>query len=200
MERKFWIFDLDGTLTVPVHDFEGMRRELGLPAGKPILEEIVKLPQAKASLLYKKLDDMESRLASKAKPQAGALEVLRLLCDRGCRVGIFTRNSEHTAWATLKTCGLAGLFRRADLIAREVCDPKPSPQGIYLLLTRWKAKREQAVMVGDYLYDMMSGREAGVVTVGFNGKGGFPWEEYADYIVPGFSSIPDLPVFPRDSR
>ena len=28
--RRYWIFDLDGTLTVSAHDFEHMRRELGL--------------------------------------------------------------------------------------------------------------------------------------------------------------------------
>ena len=39
-ERKYWIFDLDGTLTVAVHDFTATRRELDLPPGKPILEEL----------------------------------------------------------------------------------------------------------------------------------------------------------------
>jgi HAD superfamily hydrolase (TIGR01549 family) len=196
MARHYWVFDLDGTLTVPVHDFDSMRRELGLAPGKPILEEIATLPQEKAWKISKKLDHMEFQLALKAKAQAGAGEVLETLCVRGCRVGIFTRNSERTARETLKRCGLARFFKPKELVTRETCAPKPSPQGIYLLLARWGAKKEQAVMVGDYLYDMVSGREAGVVTVGFDGKGNFPWEAHADYVVPGLSHLLDLPIFP----
>ncbi|HIN00314.1 MAG TPA: HAD family hydrolase, partial [Deltaproteobacteria bacterium] len=36
LQRKYWIFDLDGTLTVAVHDFNAIRNELGIPAGQPI--------------------------------------------------------------------------------------------------------------------------------------------------------------------
>lgn len=35
---RAFIFDLDGTLTLAVHDFEAIRRSLGIPAGVPILE------------------------------------------------------------------------------------------------------------------------------------------------------------------
>ena len=38
LKRKNWIFDLDGTLTVAVHDFDAIRKELGIPAGLPIVE------------------------------------------------------------------------------------------------------------------------------------------------------------------
>ncbi len=35
-----WIFDLYDTLAKGRIDFDAMRRDLGLPLGKPILEEI----------------------------------------------------------------------------------------------------------------------------------------------------------------
>jgi phosphoglycolate phosphatase-like HAD superfamily hydrolase len=200
MERRYWIFDLDGTITVPVHDFETMRRELGLPDQKPILEEIAKLPQPKASQLFEKLDAMEFELATLAVPQVGAVDVLREVLDRGGRVGIYTRNSSRCAWETLSRCGLGDLFGKTDVVTREVCEPKPSPEGIHLLLSRWKAGADEAVMVGDYLFDMLCGREAGVATVGFSGKGHFLWQEYADYIVSGFAAIFDLPVFPKGNN
>ncbi|MBP42781.1 MAG: HAD family hydrolase, partial [Deltaproteobacteria bacterium] len=38
LKRKHWIFDLDGTLTVAVHDFDAIRKELGIPAGLPIIK------------------------------------------------------------------------------------------------------------------------------------------------------------------
>ena len=75
--RRYWIFDLDGTLTVPAHDFEGMRRTLGLPEGKPILEEIAKLPKAKALRVLEDLHDMEFEVARNAVPQTAAADVVR---------------------------------------------------------------------------------------------------------------------------
>ena len=30
LKRKNWIFDLDGTLTIAVHDFNAIRKELGI--------------------------------------------------------------------------------------------------------------------------------------------------------------------------
>jgi hypothetical protein len=29
--RDYWIFDMDGTLTLSIHDFDGIKRILGLP-------------------------------------------------------------------------------------------------------------------------------------------------------------------------
>jgi len=37
---KHWIFDMDGTLTLAVHDFDEIRKSLGIVEGKPILEAI----------------------------------------------------------------------------------------------------------------------------------------------------------------
>lgn len=58
-----WIFDRDGTLTVPTHDFEDVRRVLGLPVGKPILEEIAELKKEKAFQILERLDRIVLRLA-----------------------------------------------------------------------------------------------------------------------------------------
>ncbi|MCZ7597637.1 MAG: hypothetical protein M5U09_07745 [Gammaproteobacteria bacterium] len=35
--RTCWVFDMDGTLTHAVHDFDDIRRRLDLPEGLPIL-------------------------------------------------------------------------------------------------------------------------------------------------------------------
>ncbi|MEY4949417.1 MAG: hypothetical protein RL698_1628, partial [Pseudomonadota bacterium] len=41
---RHWIFDLDGTLTVAMHDFDAIRTALDLPTGRPILEALAELP------------------------------------------------------------------------------------------------------------------------------------------------------------
>ena len=62
-----FIFDLDGTLTVAVHDFDAIRAELGLPVGRPILEELATLPLAEAAELRERLDE---EIAKQEKPDA----------------------------------------------------------------------------------------------------------------------------------
>jgi len=65
LQRKYWIFDLDGTLTVAVHDFNAIRNELGIPAGQPILKTIESLPENESLALQQKLQDIEENLARK---------------------------------------------------------------------------------------------------------------------------------------
>ena len=52
LQRKYWIFDLDGTLTVAVHDFNAIRNELGIPAGQPIIKTIESLPDNESPVSY----------------------------------------------------------------------------------------------------------------------------------------------------
>ena len=53
-------------------------------------------------------------------------------------------------------------------------------------------------MVGDYLFDMVAGREAGVMTVGFNGDGHFQWKDYSDYCVASLAASLKLPIVPPE--
>ena len=59
MAYSHWIFDLDNTLADSAIDFDAMRRELDLPLGKPILEEIDTRPAAEAAALHKRLEELE---------------------------------------------------------------------------------------------------------------------------------------------
>ncbi len=179
-DRKFWIFDMDGTLTVAAHDFGAIRRELGLPQGRPILEQISEMPEARAKELLARLARIEIEIARRAVPHPGARELLEALTRRGIRVGIVTRNSHDNALETLRRCGLAGFFDPAFILGREACDPKPSPDGIRRLMEMWKASPSETVMVGDYLFDIQSGREAGTATIYVGDANRDGWTSEAD--------------------
>jgi HAD superfamily hydrolase (TIGR01509 family) len=182
-KRAHWIFDMDGTLTVAVHDFDAIRAELGLPAGKPILEELATLPAAKANALFARLDALELALARRACAAEGAVELLARLRERGARLGILTRNSFANARETLDACGLAEFFAPACIVGREAAAPKPDPGGIHHLLGDWNAIPGDSVMVGDYRYDLLAGRAAGTATVYVDASGAFPFAEHADLSV-----------------
>jgi HAD superfamily hydrolase (TIGR01509 family) len=181
--RRFWIFDMDGTLTVPAHDFDAIRAALGLLPGRPILEQLREIPEARARDLRGRLAEIELEIARRAAAQPGASELLEALAARGALTGILTRNSHANALETLARCGLARFFRPEWILGREACDPKPSPDGIRKLLEKWGASSKEAVMVGDYLFDLEAGREAGTLTVYVGPpkeSGKNPWSDRAD--------------------
>src|SRR5262249_8170435 len=129
-QRSHWIFDMDGTLTVAVHDFDTIRAELGLEPQKPILEQLASLPESRARELYLKLDALELELAREARAAEGAVNLLESLSSRGAQLGIVTRNSFTNAQETLRACGLADFFVPACVLGREAGAPKPDPHGI----------------------------------------------------------------------
>ena len=187
--RDCWIFDMDGTLTLSIHDFDEIKRILGLPIDRPILEALDRLPAAQAAELHQQLETLELDIAHRATAQIGARELLTKLRSRGDRIGILTRNSKPNAQATLAACGLAEFFPSASILSRHCCPPKPSPEGIFQLLSGWNALPDRSVMVGDYVFDLEAGRRAGSATVYLDPTGKFPWQDRADLPIMNLAEI-----------
>lgn len=190
-QRNHWIFDMDGTLTVAAHDFDAIRRSLGLPPKMPILESMAQLPEEKAAPLRVKLHEIELDIAHRSQVQPGALALLAGLRSQNKRFALLTRNSMAGAVATLTACGLDQFFEPAFIISRHCCPPKPQPDGIHHVLGLWQAQPQTAVMVGDYVFDLLAGRNAGTATVHLDVTGAFPWPEHADAQV---SSLDELAI------
>lgn len=187
--KTHWIFDLDGTLTRAAHDFDAIKKSLGLSPERPILEQLLEIPETRASELRRRLDGIERAIARDSKIQPGALELLQTFARRGIQVGILTRNSHANALETLSACGLAPFFDAAFVLGRESCDPKPSGAGVRKLLGQWQAPPEQAVMVGDYLFDLQAGRDAGTTTVYFDPSGTYEYAAHADLCVQDLNEL-----------
>lgn len=190
ISRRAWVFDMDGTLTRAVHDFDVIRTALGLPAGQPILEALAAMPARRSAPLLRRLDRLELELAERATPAPGAEALLERLCGRGARLGVLTRNSVAVAEATLCRCRLDRYFASPCLIGRERAAPKPSPAGIERLLAMWGAPASESAIVGDFLFDLQAGRAAGVTTVYVDPSGSFPYASHADCLVSHLDQIP----------
>jgi HAD superfamily hydrolase (TIGR01509 family) len=147
------------------------------------------LPEPEARGLFERLDLLELGLARRARAAAGAVELLEALASRNARLGILTRNSFANALETLRVCGLADYFDAECVVGREAAAPKPDPDGIHRLLDSWRAAPRQAVMVGDYRYDLLAGRAAGTATVYVDTSGEFPFAEHADVSVQSLEEL-----------
>jgi HAD superfamily hydrolase (TIGR01509 family) len=187
--RHYWIFDMDGTLTHAVHDFSAIRKKLGLAEGAPILESISALDGAARSEALATVARWEHGLVRRAAAQPGVTMLLGRLQQRGDRLGILTRNLCTLAHDTLDATGLADFFSPEDVLGRDSAEPKPSPEGIKILLSRWGASPEEAVMVGDYVFDVQSGRAAGTATVLIDPARRPEWAQSADIIIGEFAEL-----------
>lgn len=184
LARRCWIFDLDGTLTVPVHDFPAIRSALGMTeSDSDILRFLSSLPFAEAACRHARLIEIEYGLAELTAAAPGAVRLLDQLLRRDARVGILTRNTREIALHTLSLIGLQGYFTADDILGRDEAEPKPHPEGIVKLLAAWGSLPDEAVMVGDYLFDLQVGRAAGTATIHVDSSCAFRWPELADMAV-----------------
>jgi HAD superfamily hydrolase (TIGR01509 family) len=158
---RAFLFDLDNTLVDSRLDFEAMRREMRLPSDLPILEAIDRLPAAEADRCRAILHRHELAGAACATLLPGVQSLIDELKGRGLPFGIVTRNSREIAAATLANVGVA-----CNLVLTRDCGPvKPDPWAVQQACRTWSVTPAEVVVVGDYRFDIESGRAAGARTV-----------------------------------
>jgi len=174
-----WVFDLDGTLTLAVHDFAAIRRHLDIPEQADILHHLAQLPASERAAKHAWLFEHERELAMAARPAPGAVALVRHLHEGGYRLGILTRNARDLALLTLAAIGLEACFEPAAVLGRDEAAPKPDPGGLLRLAALWEVAPTRLVMVGDHRYDLECGRAAGCRTLQVN-QPGDPWPAARD--------------------
>ncbi len=177
LERRHWIFDMDGTLTLAIHDFDALRTRLGLPVGAPILESCRAHPESER--LLAEVETWEEGLAERATGASDALPLLEYL-DGKVIMGVLTRNTRSIANRTLEVAGMSRFFAPDAILGRDDAPAKPDPAGILQLLDLWGAEPTDAVMIGDYLFDLQAGRAAGTSTVWIDRVPGRHFHAWAD--------------------
>ena len=179
MNRSAVIFDFDGTLTEPYLDFDVIRAEIGIPSG-PILEAMEKMDEAPRRRAEQIIRRYEWEAARNATLQEGAVEVLAACRAAGMPVAILTRNARETLDLVLARYGFV-----VDAVrTREDAPIKPSPEPVLSLCEELSTEPRRSWVVGDYLFDIMSGQAAGAHTVLMIGNGSRPaFAEQADHVI-----------------
>jgi pyrophosphatase PpaX len=94
----------------------------------------------------------------------GVPELLIELKKRNLKIGLVTSRLSGTTWEGLRQYGLAEYF---DVVVS--CDDtdkhKPDPTPVYIALERLGSKPQNAVMLGDTMFDILCARNAGVTSV-----------------------------------
>lgn len=186
--RSAAIFDLDGTLTRPYLDFDAIRAEIGIASG-PILEAMESMSAAERRLAEAIVERHEWEAARNSELYDGAREILIECHERGIPTAILTRNARSIVEFILRKHDL-----RVDAIrTREDGAIKPSPEPVFSICRELSADPRESWMVGDFLFDILSGTSAGARTVLMIGDGEIPdYAPQADFVIRRLGELRDL--------
>lgn len=162
---RYWIFDMDGTLTIAKHDFAMIRKVLEIPEDEDILTNLEKLPDADRAARSRWLAEYELKIAKETTMADGALALLTHLAEQKSEFAILTRNLKDLASITLEAAGVCAFFPSDFIIGREDAAPKPLPDGILSIIQSWGIQPHETVIVGDHEYDLAAGKNAGITTI-----------------------------------
>lgn len=91
----------------------------------------------------------------------GIVDILEELKKRKILISIFTGKGRKTTEITLEILGIKDFF---DMIVTgdDVINHKPSPEGIFKFLETYNLNKNEVLMVGDSLADIIAAKEAGI--------------------------------------
>jgi|LSQX01.1.fsa_nt_gb pyrophosphatase PpaX len=177
---KAMLFDLDGTIadtntlifesfrfTLKTHGIDGISDEkIYSFFGEPLFDSMQKFAPGQASELMKTYRSFNERVHDEMiRPFPGVREALAELRDMGLNLGIVTSKRGEVALRSLKVLDLTDYFRvvvTPEHTSSHKPHPAPVRHGVELLGIR----PEEAMMIGDSPYDLLSGRAAGTLTCG----------------------------------
>ena len=111
---------------------------------------------------FERADEISSaNLREFVRPIRGAVSLMGVLHDHGCRVALATVDVSPRAHLAMEFMGVSGTL---DLVVggEQVSRSKPDPEMIHIILDRLGVGASQAVMVGDALSDVQMGINAGL--------------------------------------
>ncbi len=177
---QHWVFDMDGTLTVAVHDFQHIRRTLEIPESADILGHLASLPTLERQQKHAWLLEHERELALNSQPALGAIELVEHLHNEQRQLAILTRNARELALLTLGAIGLRDYFSDEHILGREQAIPKPDPDGLLKIAQSWQVPPQHMIMVGDFQMDLKTAQAAGAYAVQVNTADNL-WPELTDF-------------------
>ncbi|XP_073134895.1 haloacid dehalogenase-like hydrolase domain-containing protein At2g33255 [Henckelia pumila] len=166
------VFDMDGTLTVPVIDFPAMYRavlgeeeyvriKLENPSGIDVLHQIEKWSPDKQRRAYEIIAEFEKHGSDRLQIMPGASELCKFLDSRNIRRGLITRNVKDSVVLFHNRFGMT--FSPA--LSREFRPYKPDPAPLLHICSNWGVQPDEVMMIGDSLKDDVAcGKRAGAFT------------------------------------
>ncbi|KAI9223553.1 HAD-like domain-containing protein [Blastocladiella britannica] len=156
------VFDMDGTLTVPVLDFALMKSRLGLLPHHDIVAEMHAMPPAQRAEAERIVTEMELE-GMLAMSMAPAFHTLMTALERtGIPKAILTRNNMDPV--THMLTHHANEYSFHPIVTRDTVRPtKPHPDPLIHISKIWNLPPSDMLMVGDGADDIQCAQSAGAL-------------------------------------
>ena len=185
MNKKVFIFDLDGTLVntlsdiafsinkmLMTYDFENhsedaVRKMIGKGARNLVTNA---LPESKRddSFVDEALDRYrkiyEKNLVVKTHTYDGIPGVLAQLKKQGVRMAVLSNKDDGHVKYTVDAL-MPGMFQSVNGFS-PLFPHKPSPEAVFDIMKRMNAKPDETAFIGDSAVDIQTARNAGIMAVG----------------------------------
>jgi HAD superfamily hydrolase (TIGR01509 family) len=187
---KAVIFDLDGTLTAPILDFDQIRREMGIDEDQlDILAAMSQMTPQQRQAANEILHRHEQHAADNACLNDGVHEVLEKLRQMKLPVGLLTRNTMENVKAVISRYDL----QFDAIIDRQTKPSKPDGFGVRKLCRQFGVEPAQTIVVGDFVHDLHAANDAGAIAVLYKShKNAEDFEQYADFTIVHLYEIFDI--------
>lgn len=210
-EIKLIILDFDGTLgdtaDLIIRTMQATIKELGLPSrtdkecGDMIGLRLIEIPH----VLFPECGDISELYASTYRRlfhefntdgavtlYHNVMETLMELKRRGKTLTIASSRSHASLAEYIENLGLSDIISYI-LGADDVKEGKPNPEAIFKTLERFDFDTDEAIMIGDTVFDINMGINAGVKTCGVTyGNGSRESLSDADWVIDDFGSLLEL--------
>ena len=185
---KGLIFDMDGTLTVPLIDFRKIRQELNIGEGGDLAEIINSWPEPRRGHAWRVIEKYEVYAIENNCLQKGVEDALKRFTQAKIRLAIITRNTARSTEALLSKLPV----QFDPVLTREFPHIKPSPEPVRYILNAWEIEADECIMIGDYIHDIQSANAAGALSCYFKNPDVKHWDEHADFTVSSYRELESL--------
>lgn len=177
------LFDVDGTLVdsltmIVVGLADTIERFTGKRPSDDEIRAIIGMPMRRQFRMYfpgePSLQQIEEantyalsrfdELAHTQRPFSAAIHALQLCHSAGLKTALVTSKSSEELTSFLHQFSGAP-YLHATVCSSDVIHPKPDPESAFLACRRLNVQPDEAVMVGDSVYDLRCGRAAGLFCV-----------------------------------
>lgn len=210
-EIKLIILDFDGTLgdtaDLIIRTMQATIKELGLPSrtdkecADMIGLRLIEIP----NVLFPEAGDISELYASTYRRlfhefntdgavvlYPNVMETLIELKKRGKTLTIASSRSHASLAEYIESLGLSDVISYI-LGANDVKEGKPNPEAIFKTLERFNFNADEAIMIGDTVFDINMGKNAGVSTCGVTyGNGSRESLADSDWVIDDFGQLLEL--------
>lgn len=172
------LFDWDGVIAETHLDFSGIHSRYYPGRKAMLLEDARTLPEPERLLLMRDLEELEIAGAEAAEPIRGIADVLDWVGECGIPWAVVSRNCRKSILIAADRIGipLPPIVRSRD----DGDCVKPAPRALTETALRLGVLPSQTLFIGDYIYDMMGARRAGMRGVLVRGKIEESWHPWLE--------------------